>query len=417
MGTVKAGSHFWPLESAMRVLVNGTSALGGKTGVGHYTAQLLRCLRAQAPHDLIESFPSPWVRKPRALWQRLRSRPQREPVAPGAIPAVPGEPRRGWKAWCVGQTRSLVRTWLTAELHFRGRRGGFDLYHEPNNIPLPTDLPTIVTIPDVSVLLYPEWHPADRVAEYAAHFHKGLAQGRHFLAISEFTRQELIHKLGLHPEQVTRTYMGVRPGLGPMAEVNVQAVLRRLGLPPRYFLYLGTIEPRKNLMTLLRAYVKLPPEVRERFPLLLAGGWGWNSGDVAAFLHDEARHRGVITTGYLPEEHLGAVLNGARALVYPSFYEGFGLPPVEMMACGGAVLCSTAGALVETAGGRAHLVEPLDEDGWREALRRAATDDDWQAELRRGAVEAVRQFTWERCAADTLAVYRSVCGQSLRKAA
>jgi len=106
---------------------------------------------------------------------------------------------------------------------------------------------------------------------------------------------------------------------------------------------------------------------------------------VAAFLHDEARHRGVIYAGYLPEEHLGAVLNGARALVYPSFYEGFGLPPVEMMACGGAVLCSTAGALVETAGERAHLVEPLDEDGWREALRRAATDDDWHAVLRRGA--------------------------------
>ena len=80
-------------------------------------------------------------------------------------------------------------------------------------------------------------------------------------------------------------------------------------------------------------------------------------------------------------------MNGARALVYPSFYEGFGLPPVEMMACGGAVLCSTAGALVETVGARAHLVEPLDEDGWRAALHRVAVDDDWHAELRRGAVE------------------------------
>ena len=138
-----------------------------------------------------------------------------------------------------------------------------------------------------------------------------------------------------------------------MAEADVQIVLRRLGLPSRYFLYLGTIEPRKNLMTLLRAYVRLSAEVRERFPLVLAGGWGWNSADVAAFLHDEARHRGVIYSGYLPEEHLPAVLNGARALVYPSFYEGFGLPPVEMMACGGAVICSTAGALVETAGSRA----------------------------------------------------------------
>ena len=197
-----------------------------------------------------------------------------------------------------------------------------------------------------------------------------------------------------------------------MAEADVRPILRRLGLPPRYFLYLGTIEPRKNVLTLLRAYVRLPAEVRERFPLLLAGGWGWNSADTAAFLDGEARHRGVVYAGYLPEECLGAVLNGARALVYPSFYEGFGLPPVEMMACGGAVICSTAEALVETAGGRAHLVDPLDEDGWREALRLAATDDDWHGQLRQGAAEAVRRFTWEQCAADTLAVYRTVCGET-----
>jgi glycosyltransferase involved in cell wall biosynthesis len=404
----------------MRVLVNELSAQGARTGIGHYTAQLLRCLRAQAPHDFIESFPGPWVQRRRAIWQRLRARlqPAESKAAPGAVPTdhTAGPRRPGWRAWCLGRARALARKWLVSELQSRGRRGAFDLYHEPNAIPLPTDLPTVVTIPDLSVLLYPEWHPADRVAEYESHFHKGLAQGRHFLAISEFTRQELIHKLGLRPDQVTRTYMGVRPGLGPMTETAVQAVLRRLGLPPRYFLYLGTIEPRKNLLTLLRAYVKLPAEVRERFPLLLAGGWGWKSADVAAFFHDEGRHRGVIYTGYLPEEHLGAVLNGARALVYPSFYEGFGLPPVEMMACGGAVLCSTAEALVETAGGRAHLVDPLDEEGWREALRLAAMDDDWHTALRRGAVEAVRQFTWERCAADTLAVYRAVGGQSLRKA-
>ena len=103
------------------------------------------------------------------------------------------------RSWCVNQARALARAWLTHELHLRGRWGAFDLYHEPNNIPQPTDLPTIVTIADLSVLLYPEWHPADRVADYEAHFHKGLAQGRHFLAISEFTRQEVIHKLGLRP--------------------------------------------------------------------------------------------------------------------------------------------------------------------------------------------------------------------------
>jgi alpha-1,3-rhamnosyl/mannosyltransferase len=132
---------------------------------------------------------------------------------------------------------------------------------------------------------------------------------------------------------------------------------------------------------------------------------------VAAYLDAEARSRGVLHLGYLPEEHLAAAYNGARALVFPSFYEGFGLPPIEMMACGGAVLASTAGALVETVGRRAHLVDPLDLDGWRSALRRVAEDDDWWRELRRGTEDVARPFTWEQCAADTLRAYRTLCGQ------
>ena len=395
----------------MRVLVNDLWANGAKTGIGHYTAQLVAALRRRAPGDHIESFPGPWLTRAHALGRRMRSALQRQPKGQG------DPPPRGWRAWCVGRARSLGRRVLTWRLRLQG--AGRDLYHEPNNIPLPADLPTVVTVHDLSALLHPEWHPAHRAAEYEAEFHKGVTRACRFLAVSEFTRQELIHTLGLRPDRVARTYNGVRPGLGPRPEAEVRAALQRLGLPPRYFLYLGTIEPRKNVMTLLRAYVKLPAAVREQCPLLLAGGWGWNSADVAAFLDAEARHRGVIWTGYLPEVYVAAVMNGARALVYPSLYEGFGLPPVEMMACGGAVLCSTAGALVETVGSRAHLVEALDEDGWRAALHRAAVDDDWQAELRRGAVEVARPCTWDRCAADTLAVYRSVCGEerpSLRRA-
>jgi alpha-1,3-rhamnosyl/mannosyltransferase len=109
---------------------------------------------------------------------------------------------------------------------------------------------------------------------------------------------------------------------------------------------------------------------------------------------------------------LPALYGGARALAYPSLYEGFGLPPVEMLACGGAVLASTAGAVAETAGARAHLVRPLDVGGWRDALARVCRDNGWWRQLRQGAAEAARPFTWERCAADTLRVYRLLLGQS-----
>ncbi|MGH7222878.1 MAG: glycosyltransferase family 4 protein, partial [Gemmataceae bacterium] len=401
----------------MRVLVNGLAAAGPITGIGHYTTQLLRCLREQAAPEEIHSFPNRWMCQARSLWGHLRSRLERGSSPPLAATSNPAPPRKlGWPRGALRSLRSSGQ-WLLAR-HFRTtwQSGGFNLYHEPNYIPLPSDLPTVATIHDLSVLLHPEWHPADRVAHFERRFLHGLTQCVHFLAISEYGRQEIIRTLNLPPEQVTRTYMGIRPGLMPLPEEEVQQTLRRLGLPPCYLLFVGTIEPRKNVGMLLRAYGSLPRELRERCPLVLAGGWGWNAGDVARSLEDEGRSRGVLHLGYVAEQHLAALYNGARALVYPSLYEGFGLPPVEMMACGGAVLASTAGALVETVGEWAHLVDPEDLDGWREALIRAIEDDDWWYSLRRGVVEAASCFTWEQCAADTLKVYRALSGQEKRPA-
>src|SRR5262249_53405595 len=292
--------------------------------------------------------------------------------------------------------------------------GRCDLYHEPNHLPLACDAPTLTTLHDLSVLLHPEWHPARRVAAYERDWPRVLRQCTHFLTVSEFTRQEVLRHLGVAGERVTTVYNGIRPGLRPLPAEAVATVLRRLGLPPRYLLYLGTLEPRKNLLLLLRAYSALPEALRQRYPLLLVGRWGWNTATLADYLHQEARHRGVVHVGYVAEEHLAAVYNGARALVYPSLYEGFGLPPVEMMACGGAVLASTAGALVETVGGQAHLVPPHDVAGWRDAMARVVEDGDWWRSLRQGAAAAARPYTWDRCAAETLRVYRVLCEGMVR---
>ncbi|MFL5242690.1 MAG: glycosyltransferase family 4 protein [Gemmataceae bacterium] len=395
----------------MRVVVNHLLASGRKTGVGHYTAELLRCLSAR-PADLgVEVFPRPWMRKLRKTWGRFRS-------AMAHRSNSRGRGQGGFSPLCnkaLSYFRSLGQSWMARHFQAQCRFRQYDLYHETNYIPLPCDIPTVTTIYDLSVQLHPEWHPADRVRFYEREFPKGLAQCRHVLAISETCRQEVIRVLQVPSHRVTRTYLGIRSSLQPQSENVSRPVLNQLGLPEQYLLYIGTIEPRKNILRLLQGYCSLPATLRNQCPLVLAGGWGWNSEPVAEFYYREARHRGVRLIGYVRERYLAALYNGARALVYPSHYEGFGLPPLEMMACGGAVLASTAKALVEILGGQAHLIEPEDIDGWREALIRIIEDDDWRQSLRKGAVEVASPYTWERCAAETLQVYRLVIAEDNRQ--
>jgi alpha-1,3-rhamnosyl/mannosyltransferase len=326
----------------------------------------------------------------------------------GGRPGQGAARRSRWREILRSAVKTCGRAVLRRYLIHQLRRTPHDLYHEPNFIPLPGPAPTVATIHDLSALQHPQWHPVDRVRHFERYFHRGLRHCSHFLSISEWGKTQIVRELGVPGDRVTCTYMGVRPGLRPLPREEVTRGLGELGLPPTYLLYLGTIEPRKNVATLLRAYCDLPAWVRQRCPLVLVGGWGWKTREVARQFEDEARHKGVVHLGYLPDDRLGVVYNGARALVFPSFYEGFGLPPVEMMACGGAVLASTAGAVAETAGGQAHLIEPLDVVGWRQAMQRVILEDDWHAELCRGAVEHAAPYTWEACARATWKVYRSV---------
>src|SRR5262249_34923908 len=149
------------------------------------------------------------------------------------------------------------------------------------------DCPTVVTIHDLSVLRHPEWHPADRVAYFEKNFQRGLSQASHFLAISEFGRREMIDTLNVAPVPLTRMYTGIRRGLPPSPPQEVAGVLAKLGLPRQYLLYLGTIEPRKNVLRLMKAYCALPDSLRSNCPLLLVGGWGWNTSDSADYFHNE----------------------------------------------------------------------------------------------------------------------------------
>lgn len=393
----------------MRILINQYAAFGARTGIGHYTRELLRGLHGLAEREQIDVFPRGILGRATRLAATIQ-RPRGGALGTNRTTSTAWIKRCGKQV--LGLAKPMERMLMGPLFRRVCKPGQYDVYHEPNYLCHATEVPTVVTLHDLSAILHPEWHPADRAALHQKHLERTLRQARHFVTVSEAACREMIDILGIAPERITVTYNGVRPGLTPLPADEVAPVLARLGLPPRYLLHVGTIEPRKNVLMLLKAYCSLPAVYREAWPLVLVGGWGWKADDVAEFYRREARHKNVRHVGYVGDDHLAAVYNGARALVFPSHYEGFGLPPVEMLACGGAVLASTAAAVAETVGRQAHLIPASDEAGWRQALERILVDDDWCNSLRKGAPESVRRFTWERCARRTLDVYRQVNGKS-----
>jgi alpha-1,3-rhamnosyl/mannosyltransferase len=394
----------------MRIVFNILETLKPKTGIGHYAAHLFANLENELPAGSLQPFPGDAM-------ARLVRRLQR----PGAAaPPVLSRWRRAWsclKLNCTGAAKHAVRASLGALFRAACRRGRFDLYHEPNFIPFDCDVPTIITIHDLSVLLHPEWHPADRVRLYERSFEAGLARAAHLITDTHFLRQQVVDHLGVAPNRVTAVPLGVGPEFGAVRDAEIAAVRRRFDLPDRYLLFVGTIEPRKNLPMLIRAYCDLPNALREICPLILAGSWGWKSEAVAEICRDEGRSKGVRRLGYTPDSVLPALYAGARALVYPSLYEGFGLPPLEMLRCGGAVIASTADVHREVLGSVGYLLDPNDRTGWRNSMSRAITDDSWLATVRRGAQARAAQFSWERCAAGTAEVYRALSASPSRLAA
>ncbi|OWK44466.1 glycosyltransferase family 4 protein [Fimbriiglobus ruber] len=382
----------------MRVVVNGLAALKPKTGVGHHVANLAAALAAEFPDDTFDLYPGERVAD-------LARRFARPPAPPSA-----GAPRpRPIKAWATSMAKSVAR-WAS-RVHFGAYSysGRFDLYHEPNFIPFPSRLPTVVTVHDLSVLRFPEWHPADRVKMHTQHFIDGIQRAAHVITVSETVRNEMIDEMNLPPSRVTTVYNGVSRAFRPLPESDVAAVKAGLGLPDRYFLCVGTIEPRKNLGTAMRAFADLPSAVRAACPLVLAGPWGWQAEAEREFFHTTGRAAGVRHVGYVADADLPAVYCGATGLVYPSHYEGFGLPLVEMLACGGAVLASTAAAVREVCGPCAAFINPDDVQGWRDAMMRLATDNDYRSALSSsGGAARARSFTWERAARETVDVYKKV---------
>lgn len=283
--------------------------------------------------------------------------------------------------------------------------GRVDLLHAPVNVvPLLSVVPSVVTIHDLSFMVMPDrFLPAKR--RYLETFTRlTVRRARHVIADSEHTRGDVIRLLGLPPERVTAVPLGVSEHFRPSSEEELARFRDRHGLPERYLFYLGTLEPRKNLVTLLRAYARLRGRGLD-WPLVLAGGKGWLYEDVFKAVEDLNLSDHVRFAGYVSFEEQPLWYGAATIFVYPSTYEGFGLPVLEAMACGTAVVTSTASSLPEAAGDAGLLIDCRDEEALAGAIERLAGDEELRTDLaRRGLAQAAR-FPWSRTAAETVRVY------------
>lgn len=371
------------------------------TGVGNYIAQLLAHLPHVAPDLQVDPFV--FTHLSREGWKPPA--PSETGPPPQTSPADVAGGRRPW--W---MRRAIQAAYGVA---FRFKTRGYDLYHEPNHCPVASRLPTVTTIHDLSVLVHPDWHPLDRVKWYESAFNAGLRQARRFIAASEFTRREMTLRLGVDPARIDVTYQGPRAAFQPLTGDALAVARRELAIPERFFLFVGTLEPRKNVEGLIDAFAALPADVRARTPLLIAGAWGWRAENLKEKLASRALVEQVRLLGYLHDPQLAAYYSACTALVWPTLYEGFGLPPLEAMACGAPVIVSDAASLPEVVGDAGVLLPPTDVPAWTEALRRAAKDEAWRAAARARSLDQAARFSWRRCAEETAAIYRRVLAEEV----
>ena len=375
----------------MRIAINAKLLISPHTGIASYTRNLVLALNELGSVDTPLFYGLTWSRT-------LRQAP------------VPG----------IGTLKTLAKRLLpkpymlaraVQQFQFTQgvRRLKPDLYHEPAFLPFRFSGPTVVTVHDLSMIRYPDTHPDARVEDARKRLPAAIESASAIIVDSEFVRHEVIGHFGADPSRVVAIHLGVSRRFRQRLEREVAPVLAGYGLRYRgYMLAVGTLEPRKNLLQALDAHAGLPERERANIPLVVAGMRGWLTRELESKIHAAEERGEVRWLGYVPSENLPAIYAGARLFVYPSLYEGFGLPVLEAMASGIPVVTSNQASLPEVAGEAGIMVDPHDRDALRDAMLRMIEDESHALRHAELGLKQAAQFTWRACAEKTLAVYRKV---------
>lgn len=297
-------------------------------------------------------------------------------------------------------------TWTPIRFPLDLRRRGMDLAHVQYLVPPLTPCPIVTTIHDISFRRHPQLFPLKHRVLLNALIPSSIETARVVLTGSEATRRDLMELMGVPEHKIVVTPYAADASFVPMAPDLARAeVWKRFKISGRYVLSVAHIHPRKNLARLVRAWNRIAGRVQQR--LVLVGKRGWGNEDLNAAVADADPRNPPIFTGYVADADLPVLYAGADAFAYPSLYEGFGLPPLEAMSCGTAVLTSNVSSLPEVVGSAGVLVDPTDVAEISMGLWGLLEDEAYRRRLGRAGLERARQFSWERCARETVAAYEA----------
>ena len=366
----------------MRIVFDGTSLRPGRTGVGYYSEHLLSHLAREAPGDEIVVVSN------------------RRIDTTAALPASVRVATSRWRAPSMLWMQMLAPGALGA-LHA-------DVAHFTNGmLPLASATPSVVTIHDMSLTLFPQYHPPRRVFLNRPLVDLAARRADAVITVSESAKRDIVRLYNLAPDRVHVIHEAAAPSFHPVRDPRWLDRVRRLyGLGDRLILYVGTIEPRKNLPKLIEAFARRRKTGDLCHQLVLAGPYGWLSRGIAGHIERLNVADAITFTGYVPFDDLPALYSLAEIFVFPSVYEGFGLPVIEAMACGTPVITGRTPALTEVAGGAIEHVDQLDSDSLGDAMVSLARRHERRAHLAALGIARARQFSWQRAARETLEVYR-----------
>lgn len=373
----------------MRLCIDLTAGFQNPAGIGRYAIELaIALVNLQSGEEISFFYNDPKGRIPRPPLDLFPRKVIRCPK----------------KIWTLSMLMGTLTRIGMDELF-----GNADVYHATDHmLPNCRKTKTVITLHDTTFAVCPQTHT--RLLRWSSNLMVPifLKACHRVIADSNNTKKDAMRLYGIDPGKITVVYPGVTDGFRQVGAVEKKDLKVRYRLPDRFFLYVGTIEPRKNLTLLLDSYRNLINR-GATFSLVIAGKKGWMYESFFRKLSDLDLEDKVVLPGFVPDDDLPTLYSAALGFLFPSLYEGFGFPVLEAMACGTPVICSNTSSLPEVAGDAALLLPPEDVQAWVEAIERVSRDDLLRADLsRRGQLQASR-FRWENTARQTLQVYREVC--------